>query len=263
MPNISEMPVPARRVLNVFYVLDVSGSMSGAPIATLNMAMGETIEALKNEAKGNADAILRISVLQFSTGCKWVTSNGPEELEGDFIWSDLEAGGLTDMGAALNELDKKLSRSEYLSSITGNYLPVIIFMTDGYATDDYSKALAKARQNRWFHRAAKIGFAIGDNPDVKMISEVVGNSEAVIKTDDLKLFARLIKFASVTSSMLQSKSRTTDEGVSGADIVKQALQSTDSNNVSTAEPNIQYDAEEPVKEETFTEFPDKDTFGDW
>ena len=255
MPEINELGSVARRVLNVFYVLDVSGSMSGAPIATLNMAMGETIEALKNEAKGNADAIIKVAVLQFSTGSEWITNNGPEDLEGDFIWTDLTAGGLTDMGSALTELDKKLSRSSFLSSITGNYLPVIIFMTDGFATDDYSKALAKARQNKWFHRATKIGFAIGDNPDIKMISEVVGNSEAVIKTDNLDLFARLIKFASVTSSMLQSKSRTSDEAISGAEVVKEVLKSSDSNNDVTVDNDIQYNSEPPAKPE--------DTTGGW
>ena len=47
MPDISKMEKPARRVLNVFYILDTSGSMSGTSIATLNRAMEETIDALK------------------------------------------------------------------------------------------------------------------------------------------------------------------------------------------------------------------------
>lgn len=225
MPDISKLERPARRVLNVFYILDTSGSMSGASIATLNRAMEETIDALKEQAKSNADALVKVSVMQFSSGCSWLQPNGPEELDEDFVWEDLQAGGLTDVGGALTELNKRLSRNEYLNSITGNYLPVIIFMTDGYATDDYEKPLEKIRQNKWFKRATKIGFAIGDDPDMKMICEVVGNREAVVKTTDLQLFAKLIKFASVTSSMLASQSQTTDTGTSGADIIKTAIQS--------------------------------------
>ena len=202
MPDINTLEKPARRVLNVFYILDTSGSMAGASIAALNRAMEETIDALKAQAKSNADALVKVSVMQFSSGCSWLQPNGPEELDEDFIWEDLQAGGLTDMGDALTELNKRLSRNEYLNSITGNYLPVIIFMTDGYATDNYDKPLAKIRQNKWFNRATKIGFAIGDDPDMKMICEVVGNSEAVVKTTDLQLFAKLIKFASVTSSKI-------------------------------------------------------------
>ena len=67
-------------------------------------------------------------------------------------------------------------------------MPVIIFMTDGYATDDWEPKLDKVRESRWFCRATKIGFALGDDADRKMIASVVGNSEAVIQTNDLELF---------------------------------------------------------------------------
>ena len=221
MPDLGNDLGPcARRALTVFYVLDTSGSMSGTPIATLNRAMNETIEALKTVAKSNADALLKVAVLEFNSGCNWVNPSGPEEME-DFLWEDLEAGGLTDVGAALKELDSELSRHAFLQSMTGAYLPVIIFMTDGFATDDYKKALLEIRNNKWFSRATKIGFALGDSPDMKMISEIVGNSEAVIKTEDLDLFARLIKFVSVTSTMNGSQSKTSDNGFTGADIVSQ------------------------------------------
>lgn len=219
MPDISKLEKPPMRALHIFYVLDTSGSMSGTPIATLNRAMEETIEVLKTQAKNQADALLKIAVLEFNTGCKWMQEGGPEELD-DFIWDDLSAGGLTDVGSALTELNSKLSRKAFLGSMTGSFIPVIIFMTDGYATDDYKKALEQVRQNKWFSRATKIGFAIGDDPDVRMISDVVGNSEAVVKTDDLELFARLIKFASVTSSMLCSSSVTTTQAVDGATILE-------------------------------------------
>lgn len=222
MPIIGDLEKPARRVLHIFYVLDTSGSMGGAPIATLNRAMEETVEVLRKQAKSSADAELKIAVLQFNSGAKWVQPNGPEDME-DFIWEDLTAGGLTDVGAALKELDSKLSRNAYLHSMTGAYLPIIIFMSDGYATDDYQKALTQIRQNKWFVRGTKIGFALGDDPDMKMISEVVGNCEAVVKTDNLDIFARMIKFASVTSSMLCSTSRTSAESITGADVIEDAI----------------------------------------
>jgi uncharacterized protein YegL len=106
--------------------------------------------------------------------------------------------------------------------MTGALMPVIIFMTDGYATDNYEKALEEIRGNRWFANGTKIGFAIGDDPDVRMLSSIVGNSEAVIKTTDLELFKRLMKFVSVTASMLVSQSATTDMVSTAGDIVKQA-----------------------------------------
>lgn len=222
MPSTNSLTESPRKELHVFYVLDTSGSMEGAKISALNHAMEECTEALKTLAKSNGDAKLKIAVMEFNSGCKWITTNGPEDLEEDFEYEYLEAGGLTDIGAALKELNSKLSRHAFLNSMTGALMPVIIFMTDGYATDDYTNALEDIRKNRWFARGTKIGFALGDDPDVKMLSSIVGNSEAVIKTTDLDLFKRLMKFVSVTASMLVSQSTTTETANTGADITKKA-----------------------------------------
>lgn len=222
MPSINSLTESPRKELHVFYVLDTSGSMAGAKISALNHAMEECTEALKTLARSNGDAKLKIAVMEFNSGCKWITSNGPEDLEEDFEYEYLDAGGLTDIGAALMELNSKLSRHAFLNSMTGALMPVIIFMTDGYATDNYVNALEEIRRNRWFARGTKIGFALGDDPDIKMLSSIVGNSEAVIKTTDLDLFKRLMKFVSVTASMLVSQSATTETASSGEDILKQA-----------------------------------------
>ena len=221
MPSINSLDEMPRRELHVFYVLDTSKSMEGAKINALNHAMEESMETLKTFAK-NSDIKLKIAVMEFNTGCRWITSNGPEDLEEGFKYEYLEAGGLSDMGAALKELNSKLSRHAFLNSMTGAMMPVIIFMTDGYATDNYEKELGEIRKNRWFARGTKIGFALGDDPDVKMLSSIVGNSEAVIKTTDLELFKRLMKFVSVTASMLVSQSATPETAGGAKEIIDQA-----------------------------------------
>ena len=221
MANINSLGETPRRELHVFYILDTSGSMAGTSIATLNSAMAETIRELGGLAKSNADAKLKIAVMEFNTSCRWITSS-PEDME-DFIWEDLNAQGLTGIGEALRELDNKLSKDGFLKSSTGSLLPVLIFMSDGYPTDDYKAALENIRRNRWFKKATKIAFAIGEEADKVMLSEIVGNSEAVIQTEDLDLFSRLIRFASVTASMLASASRTSGQEADGAAVVKTAL----------------------------------------
>lgn len=225
MPNIeTDLTEIPRKDLHVFYVLDTSGSMAGTRISTLNRAMEESVQALKEVAKSNGDAKLKLAVLEFNSSCKWVTSNGPEDLEEDFFWDPLSAGGLTDVGAALKELGSKLSRKGFLNSMTGALMPIIIFMTDGFATDNYEKALAEIRNNRWFQYGTKIGFAVGDDADLAMISSVVGNSEAVIHTNDLELFKKLLRFVSVTASKLVSQSTTTGTQPSAGDLVKTAIE---------------------------------------
>ena len=221
MPTTNELTDMPRKDLHIFYILDTSGSMEGTKISALNHAMDETVEVLRTLSKQNADARLKIAVLSFNTGAEWVTKNGPEYLEEHFEYEYLEAGGLTDMGAALRELNAKLSQREFLGSMMGALMPVMIFMTDGYATDNYEEALEEIRQNRWFARGTKIGFALGEDADVKMISSIVGNSEAVIRVTDNELFRRLMRFVSVTSSMVRSQSATADNAPTGAEILQQ------------------------------------------
>ena len=177
------------------------------------------MEELKKVAKKNSNAKLQIAVMEFNTNVKWMQPDGLEEAE-DFYWVDLQAGGLTEVGAALKELDSKLSRETFLKGIMGNLMPVIIIMTDGGATSDYKKELDEIKKNRWFQNASKIGFAVGEYADLDMIADVVGNSEAVIKTDDMKTFAKLIRLASVTASKIGSVSRTSAGGSITEEIVK-------------------------------------------
>lgn len=256
MPSIRELEEAPRKELHVFYVLDTSGSMEGASISALNHAMEECTEALTTLAKSNGDAKLKIAVLEFNSGCKWVTTNGPEDLE-DFEWEYLGAGGLTDIGVALKELDSKLSRHAFLDSMTGALMPVIIFMTDGYATDDYDGALEQIRGNKWFKKGIKIGFAIGDDPDIAMISSVVGNREAVIKTTDLYLFQKLMKFVTVRSSMLQSQSHTTTTAATGSDIVEMAIKE------GVADENVKVDEQVKYNPEPVDEPEDDWDDGEW
>ena len=222
MPSIKFLGKTPRKVLPVFYVLDTSGSMEGERIAALNKAMEETTWALSQQAEKNADALVKIAVLEFNSSCQWVQPEGPEDME-DFIWSDLLAGGMTDVGRALKELDDKLSPDKFLQSDTGVCLPVIIFMTDGYATDNYKKALEQIRKNKWFVHGTKVGFAIGDNPDIAMIADVVGDSAAVIYTEDMEKFASQLKFVTATASQLCSISRTSAEKVTGSSVVERAV----------------------------------------
>jgi hypothetical protein epulo_01596 len=210
MPLLGETEKIARKLLPIIYVLDTSGSMEGSRIAAVNAAMNETMEVLKDVSSKNPTAELKIAVLQFSSGPQWVTEN--LVFMEDFYWNDLKAGGLTDFGSALNELNNKLSREQFLVSEVGFKAPVIIFMSDGEPTDDYESALNKIKSNnKWFQVATKIAIAVGDDANIQVLQKIAGNKEAVIKVDDLETLKKLIRVVSVTATMIGSKSRTEDD----------------------------------------------------
>ena len=228
MPNILETEEMARKVLPIIYVIDTSGSMSGTKIASVNEAMHETVEVLKEVSNKNPDAQIKIAALQFSSGAQWVTNEkGLEDLE-DFYWNDIQAAGVTDLGAAIDELDSKLSRSAFLVSETGFCIPVIIFMTDGHPTDSWITKLKNANEtNKWFKNATKIGIAVGEDADKEALARVVGNVEAVVGVTDVEVLKKLIKVASVTSSMVNSKSRTSADTNAAKEIIQTTMKELD------------------------------------
>lgn len=229
--DIGEFRPAPRPLLPIIFVLDTSGSMlnasgctGGQPISMLNRAMEEVVEILTDFSAHNADALLKIGVLQVHSGADWVQPRGLEEL-GDFIYSPLSAGGLTDFGEALNELNKKLSRSAFLVSTSGHCMPIIIFMTDGKPTDDWESALKTLETNGWYQNAVKIGFCVGENAERDFLIRIVGGEkfeEAVISTNDLEKFSNLLKKAAVESAMVVSHPPTS-ENPNGVDIAKNII----------------------------------------
>ena len=82
-----------------------------------------------------------------------------------YRFKTFEACGVTDLGAACKELDKKLSRNEFLQTAAGAYPPVILLFSDGGPTDNWESGLDALKKNNWYKRSIKIAFAIGDDAD--------------------------------------------------------------------------------------------------
>ncbi len=170
MPKIEDGTKNARKILPIIYVIDTSGSMAGTRIAAVNQAMNETIDVLKEVSDKNPTAELKIGVLQFASGASWVTNEDQLVFMDDFYWNDLTAGGITDLGAALDELYIKMSRSAFFNEEVGYKVPVLIFMSDGGPTDDYKSALKKITDNnKWFKVSTKICLAIDEDSDVEVL----------------------------------------------------------------------------------------------
>lgn len=214
MSLLDQITPSPRKVMTLFYIVDTSGSMTGDKIGSVNSAMEEAITVdLPDISISNDDAEIRVAIMQFSSGCSWITpSSGPIGI-GDVIWNDLYANGLTDLGAACIELDKKLSRNEFLESQTGAYAPVILLFSDGGPTDNWQKGLEQLKKNNWFKHAIKIAIAIGEDADKAVLSTFTGTSESVITVNDKHTLKALIRKVSVRASEFQSHSKQTADVV--------------------------------------------------
>lgn len=205
MPNpfdiVNEVP---RKVLTLFYLVDTSGSMSGSKIAALNTAVRETLPIIEEISATNSDSKIKIAVLEFSSGCEWMYPT-PREIE-DFEWIDLEAGGLTSLGEAYENLSQKLSHSHgFMQEATGSFAPVILLLSDGVPTDDAEHGLQKLKANKWFNVATKVAIAIGNDTRTQSLIDFTGNDEAVLTVHTIDELKKMIRMVSVTASRVNSK----------------------------------------------------------
>lgn len=192
----------AKKSMVLFFIIDQSGSMTGSKIGSLNTAMEEVIPEIKGI--GEADADIKVAVMTFSSGCQWMYQE-PISVD-DFKWLNISAAGVTDLGSAFSKLADKMSRNEYLKSPSLSFAPVIFLMSDGYPTDDYKKGLEKLKANKWYQAGIKIALAIGEDADQDVLAEFTGSKEAVVTAYNGAALAKLIRFISITSSQIGSKS---------------------------------------------------------
>ena len=198
----------SKRTMVLFFLIDTSGSMSGQKIGAVNTAVKEVIPEIREIAEDSADANIKIAVLTFSNGAKWLFSETIDAK--DFKWSDLNPGGMTDMGQAFKMLNEKLSRTGgFMTDAAGSYAPAIFLMSDGQPTDDYVSGLNLLKQNSWFKAAIKAAVAIGEDADQNMLADFAGNSECVLTVHTPEALRRVIRFVSVTASKIGSRSSNT------------------------------------------------------
>ena len=203
----------ARRQMTLFFIVDTSGSMDGEKIAAVNTAIREVLPEIAYLSSENADAKINVACLKFATDVDWLFR--PTDVEG-LAWTDLRAGGMTMFGEACNELGRRLSRNEFLNSPTGNFAPVLFLMSDGQPTDEYKQALDRLKENRWFKVAIRVAIAIGDDADKQVLAEFTGSPELVLTAHTPEALKQMIRFVSVTSSKIGSRS--SGIGVGGSSV---------------------------------------------
>ena len=192
------------RVLPIIFMIDTSESMTGERIAKLNEVMHDALNILTEKAEEYVESEIKISVLKYSNGCEWVTKGLVGV--GDFQWKDLNIGRMTDLGAAIRELDSMLTRSAFFDGVSRYYAPIIINITDSIPTDNWEKEFKLIKKNKWFNISKKICITIGNNTNTDVLEKFCGTKEAVIRAEDISVLRTLIASISVSASMFSDSS---------------------------------------------------------
>ena len=171
-PNGPELSAAglARRQLHFVLAVDCSGSMMGDKIASLNYAVRSAIPAMRAAAADNPENDVRVRVLRFADDVQW-TVETPVPVD-QFEWSDLTAGGETNMGAAFTALAQALTPEK----MPGRQLPpVLVLLSDGLPTDDAEAGLAAFTQSAFGAKAIRIAVAIGSDADKTLLQSFIGH----------------------------------------------------------------------------------------
>jgi uncharacterized protein YegL len=161
----------ARRPLHFFLLLDCSGSMAArGKMTALNTAVREVLPHLAETSYGNPHAEVSVRVVAFSTGAHWHvgTPTHPDEL----VWRDLEPGGYTDLGAAIDLLATVLT----VPPMEDRALPpAIVLVSDGMPTDDFEARMARLLELPWGARAVRMAVAIGQDADYDTLAAFIAD----------------------------------------------------------------------------------------
>lgn len=159
----------------IIFVLDSSGSMAGDKIRAVNTAMAAVKDIFSS--MNCADSV-QIGVISFSSKFKWITNEIVDISTYDHV--DISAGGLTDLGSAIEELGKRMTPQDLLCDMDGSISkPIVIFMSDGIPTDDWERKLEEAEKNPWFSKSVRMSIVVGDDADESVMDRLTIPTEEV------------------------------------------------------------------------------------
>lgn len=188
------------RPLPVFLLLDVSGSMSGTKIDTLNQCVKEMIKDFQNERM--SEVALKLCVITFGgNGAQLHTSLS---LLKDVEFEDLQASGMTPMGAALTMASNIINDKEQVSG--KGYRPIVVLVSDGYPNDSWEGPLNEFVTGKRTSKCEKWALGIGDGYDANMLQKFLGDTDRkVFDASVAKEITKFFKFVTL-STIARSKS---------------------------------------------------------
>ena len=195
------------RALPVFILLDVSGSMSGEKIETVNIALKEMINSFKKIE--NPKGIIELCLITFGGNQSNVIKSLSQINDNDVY--TLTAGGNTPMGMAFDKVAEMIEDKNVVSSRA--YTPTIVLISDGNPTDFNPtgksieeimtwESLMKLHSGIRTSKATKLAMGIGGDVDTNILKAFINNNEIpVISAKDNKTIAKFFEWVTMSVSV--------------------------------------------------------------
>lgn len=189
--------LPKRRPLPVIVLTDVSTSMEGEKIATLNAALVEMHQQFKEIHDTRSH--LHTSIITFASNAQQVLPLTPVE---EVHLPTLTASGTTAMGAAFKIALQLLEDEQQIPK--RSFLPSIILVSDGQPNDDWEKQLQQLLDSDRGGRAIRLAVGIGDDCDFDVLRRFVNHPE--IPVVQARQVAKLMDFFRFVTMSVMARS---------------------------------------------------------
>ena len=199
-PGIGNLTTQSsQKLLVVIFVVDASRSMENGRIGAVNNALKELKYKL-SEIQMDNNLDLKVAIMSFTSSARWEVELTPIE-ELDFNGIQTRAG-LTQYGTVFHELNKALTKDNFMKHIGKIAPPAIMFLTDGEPDDDYNYDLEQLLKNAWFTNASRSAVLIGDaiyNDSARKAVAHFVNSEAddIVAAEDSTMIIQKIQVATL------------------------------------------------------------------
>jgi uncharacterized protein YegL len=212
----------SRRPLHFIYVCDCSGSMQASgKMQALNQAIRQSLPEMVQVSQQNPEAQIMVRVLSFADQALWHLGTPTPVDQVLPQWRDLEAGGLTAMGEAMEQLAAVLRTPPMDQRALP---PVLVLISDGAPTDDFIDGLRTLMAEPWATKAVRLAIAIGHDADLEVLQQFIGtdlgrNPRRPLQANDSNTLARYIPWASTAVVGAASQPRSQPGGIANTNVL--------------------------------------------
>ncbi|MBD5086431.1 MAG: VWA domain-containing protein [Clostridiales bacterium] len=197
------------RSLPVFLLVDVSGSMRGEKIETVNVALKEMLNTFKKIE--NPKGVIELCIIAFGDEQTQIIKQLSKIMDADQF--DFKASGSTPMGKAFQTVGEMIENYEVVSRRA--YTPTIVLISDGNPTDfnGYNANMTDEDIYEWpelkqlqngvrSSKATRLAMGIGGDVDMRILKAFINNDTIpVIKARDNDTIAKFFKWVTMSISV--------------------------------------------------------------
>ena len=166
----------------------------------LNEAIRSAIPAMQRVSRDYPEAVVYVNAIRFGDEARWLAERLIPVSE--FRWrQDMEAGGLTALGEALEMVGEALQPP----LISGRALPpILLLVTDGLPTDDFQAGLNHLLEKPWGKRSVRFAVALGEDgarPEAQEFLRAFISSDAPppLRAENAEVLAGVLRWAAIVA----------------------------------------------------------------